>query len=61
MNRYLKLLNSQNMTLIMSLPANAPALCRAAFEESADVVKVHNQCCREQAFACSLFCCISTP
>jgi len=41
MNRYLQLLNSQRMTLIMSLPANDPALCRAAFEEGADVVKVH--------------------
>ncbi len=41
MNRYLDLLNSRKMTLIMSLPANNPALCRAAFEEGADVVKVH--------------------
>ena len=41
MNRYLDLLNSRKMTLIMSLPANDPALCRAAFEEGADVVKVH--------------------
>lgn len=41
MNRYLELLNSEKMTLIMSLPANDPALCRAAFEAGADVVKVH--------------------
>lgn len=41
MNRYVSMLNSQKMTLIMSLPVNDPALCRAAFEEGADVVKVH--------------------
>ncbi len=41
MNDYLKLLARPGLTLIMSLPKNDPALCRAAFEEGADVVKVH--------------------
>lgn len=41
MKRYINLLNSRKMALIMSLPVNEPALCRAAFEEGADVVKVH--------------------
>lgn len=35
------LLSKKRLTLIMSLPANNPELCRAAFEEGADVVKVH--------------------
>lgn len=41
MNRYLELLHSSRPALIMSLPHNDPALCRAAFEEGADAVKVH--------------------
>lgn len=41
MNAFLKQLSSPGMTLIMSLPANDPVLCRAAFEEGADAVKVH--------------------
>ena len=41
MNEFLKLFESRKPVLIMSLPANDPALCRAAFEEGADVVKVH--------------------
>ena len=41
MTRFLELLKRQKMTLVMSLPENDPALCRAAFEEGADVVKVH--------------------
>ena len=40
-NEYLKLLNEKRLTLIMSLPYNDPALCKAAFEAGADVVKVH--------------------
>lgn len=35
------LLGKKRLTLIMSLPENNPQLCRAAFEEGADVVKVH--------------------
>ena len=41
MNRFLELFSSAKPVLIMSLPANDPALCRAAFDEGADVVKVH--------------------
>ena len=41
MNRFVELLRQKRPTLIMSLPQNHPALCRAAFEEGADVVKVH--------------------
>ena len=41
MNPYLKMLENPKMTLIMSLPKNDPALCRAAFEAGADAVKVH--------------------
>lgn len=41
MNRFLELFSSAKPVLIMSLPHNDPALCRAAFEEGADVVKVH--------------------
>ena len=41
MNEYLKLFEEKKLVLIMSLPANDPALCRAAFEAGADVVKVH--------------------
>ena len=41
MNDYLRLLNDNKLTLIMSLPKNDPALCEAAFEAGADVVKVH--------------------
>ena len=41
MNEYLKMLREKRMTLIMSLPANDPRLCRAAFEAGADAVKVH--------------------
>ncbi|MBO4299366.1 MAG: hypothetical protein J5998_11255 [Clostridia bacterium] len=41
MNDYLRLLNENRLTLIMSLPKNDPALCEAAFEAGADVVKVH--------------------
>lgn len=41
MKRFVELLNQKKMTLVMSLPGNDPALCRAAFEEGADVVKVH--------------------
>ena len=41
MNRYVQLFEHTKMALIMSLPFNDPALCRAAFEEGADVVKVH--------------------
>lgn len=37
----LELLRGPKMTLIMSLPANDPALARAAWEQGADVVKVH--------------------
>lgn len=38
---YLELFNKKKMTLIMSLPANDPALARAAWANGADVVKVH--------------------
>ena len=41
MNAYLNMLQDKPMTLIMSLPRNDAALCRAAFEAGADVVKVH--------------------
>ena len=41
MNEFTKLFEKRRPVLIMSLPANDPALCRAAFEEGADVVKVH--------------------
>ena len=41
MNDYLRLLNDNKLTLIMSLPENDPALCEAAFKAGADVVKVH--------------------
>lgn len=41
MNEYLNLLASPKITLIMSLPQNDTALCRAVFEEGADAVKVH--------------------
>ena len=41
MNEYLRMLSEKRLTLIMSLPYNDPALCRAAFEAGADVVKVH--------------------
>lgn len=39
--RYLNLLNSKKMTLIMSLPANDYHLAKIAWENGADVVKVH--------------------
>lgn len=39
--RYLELLAREKMTLIMSLPANDPELARVAWENGADVVKVH--------------------
>lgn len=35
------LLSKNRLALIMSLPCNEPRLCRAAFEEGADAVKVH--------------------
>ena len=41
MNDYLSLLSREKLTLIMSLPKNDPALCRAAFDAGADAVKVH--------------------
>ena len=41
MNRFMELFSSSRPVLIMSLPQNDPVLCRAAFEEGADVVKVH--------------------
>ena len=41
MNDYLDLLKERKLTLIMSLPVNDPELCRAAFGEGADVVKIH--------------------
>ena len=41
MNDYLRMLKEKKLTLIMSLPRNDPALCRAAFESGADAVKVH--------------------
>ena len=41
MNEFMKLFEKNRLVLIMSLPANDPALCHAAFEEGADVVKVH--------------------
>ena len=34
---YLELFNKKKMTLIMSLPANDPALARAAWANGADV------------------------
>jgi len=41
MKEYLQLFESKKLVLIMSLPRNAPALCRAAFAAGADAVKVH--------------------
>ena len=41
MNDYLSLFETRKLVLIMSLPKNDPALCRAAFEAGADAVKVH--------------------
>ncbi len=38
---YIDLLRSKKMTLIMSLPVNDPVLARVAWENGADVVKVH--------------------
>lgn len=38
---YTDLLHRKKMTLIMSLPANDPELARAAWENGAEVVKVH--------------------
>ncbi len=35
MNEYLRMLSEKRLTLIMSLPYNDPALCRAAFEAGA--------------------------
>ena len=40
-NDYTEMLTHKPMTLIMSLPANDPDMCRAAFEAGADVVKCH--------------------
>ena len=40
-NDYTHMLEEKPMTLIMSLPANDPAMCRAAFAAGADVVKCH--------------------
>jgi len=42
MNDFVALLNQKPMTLIMSMPRNDVALCRAAFDAGADVVKVHS-------------------
>ncbi len=41
MNEFVQLLQNDKPALIMSLPANDPALSRAAFDAGADVVKVH--------------------
>ena len=41
MNDYLQAFAQNKLTLIMSLPENNPAWCRAAFEAGADAVKVH--------------------
>ncbi len=41
MNDFIRMLNEKTLTLIMSLPKNDPALCEAAFEAGADVVKAH--------------------
>ena len=41
MNDYLQLFETRKLVLIMSLPCNEPALCRAAFDAGADAVKVH--------------------
>ncbi len=41
MNSFLSLFDEKSMPLIMSLPANEPALAQAAFEAGADAVKVH--------------------
>ncbi|MBR3503579.1 MAG: hypothetical protein IKO07_04935 [Clostridia bacterium] len=38
---YLGLFRERKLALIMSLPMNRPAWCRAAFEAGADAVKVH--------------------
>ncbi len=40
-NPFVHMLSEKPMTLIMSLPQNDAALCRAAFDAGADVVKVH--------------------
>ena len=40
-NDYVKLFEEKKLVLIMSLPGNDPAWCRAAFEAGADAVKVH--------------------
>ena len=40
-NDYLQLFEDKKLVLIMSLPANNPAWCKAAFEAGADAVKVH--------------------
>ena len=37
----LRLFHEKKMVLIMSLPANSPEMCAAAFEAGADVVKCH--------------------
>ena len=41
MNDYLQMFSQKKLVLIMSLPRNDPAWCRAAFEAGADAVKVH--------------------
>ncbi len=41
LNDYTKLFQEKKLTLIMSLPGNQPAWCKAAFEAGADAVKVH--------------------
>ena len=40
-NDYLQLFEDKKLVLIMSLPENNPAWCKAAFEAGADAVKVH--------------------
>ena len=42
MNRFVEMLKEKPMTLVLSMPRNDAALCRAAFEAGADVVKVHS-------------------
>lgn len=41
MNELLQMLQQERFPLIMSLPANCPELARTAWENGADVVKVH--------------------
>ena len=41
MDKFRQMLKEERFPLVMSLPRNDPALARAAWENGADVVKIH--------------------